>query len=82
MGDFVQCLCTDLQLYAKNTNTGQKKRWAEGQKRGKKKNNERKTAANMVKGRKHILFLMAEIDKRGNKIPTIFKYTISNASCA
>jgi hypothetical protein len=28
------------------------------------------------------LFLMAEIDKRGNKIPTIFKYTISNASCA
>jgi hypothetical protein len=72
----------NLLLYAKNTNTGQKKRRAEGQKGGKKKNNRRKSVGTMLKGRKHILFLMEEIDKRGNKIPTIFKYTISNASCA
>jgi hypothetical protein len=43
-------------LYSKNTNIGQKKRRTEGEKGGKKKNNQRKNAGNKVKGRKHFYF--------------------------
>lgn len=54
----------------------------EGQKGGKKKNNQRKSAEDMLKEREIVLFLTEEINKGENRIPAIFKYTLPNASCA